>query len=122
DHGLARVPGLAALPRLPLPRRHDARGLTGQVDARGLAEAVAVHVLGQAVDTHVVGELVVVVVDRARDRIAQVDPAGGATGVAIAAALPGNEELAGGEHPALGRAHAAIEPGQGHEGLHDRTR
>src|SRR5690606_23108836 len=122
DHRLARVPGLLAVLGLPRLRRDDARVLAGQVDAGGFAEAVAVHVRRQPVDAHFVGELVVVVVHRRGDRLVQVHPAGAAVGVAIAALLSGDVELAGAEHLVLRPPQAALQPGQGHERLDRRTR
>src|SRR5690606_18341482 len=99
DHGLARVPRLAAAPGLPVPRGYDPGVLAHQFDPGRFAKAVAAHEAGEAVDPHLVGEVVVVIVDRARDRVAQVDPAAAAAGVAVAAPLARDEELAGGEHP-----------------------
>src|SRR5690606_10195935 len=71
DDRLPRVPRLGADLSLVVARWHHAAVLAQQVDAGGFAEAVAVHVAGQLVDAHVERELVVVRVDRLRDRVAQ---------------------------------------------------
>src|SRR5690606_34778692 len=123
DHGLAGVPGLAAVLPLPLRRRHDALALADQVDAGALAEAVAPHPLREPLDAHVQRQLVIVGIDRGGDGLAQVGPAVAAgVRVAVAAALARDVEFAGGHDAVLRRAQPAVEPGQRHERLHRRAR
>ena len=120
DHRVARIPAalLRRVPRLPLRRRQDAADLAGQVDAGRLAEAVARHVRIDLVDAHRQRQRVVVGVDRGVDGLAQVGPAvAAAMRVAVAAALPGQVEHAGGEDLVVDGAGAAVEAGQARNGF-----
>ncbi len=120
---VAGIPRFLAAFRLEGRRRHDAADLAHQVDTGRRAEAVAVHVLVDLADAHVDGQLVVIGVDRLRDRLAQVGPAmSAAVRVAPAAADPGQVEHAGGQDLVLRAAGAAVQPGQAHERLDGRAR
>jgi hypothetical protein len=72
---VALVPVLLPALLLVFGRRQDAAGLADEVDSGRLAESVAAHVLVETIDAHVEGQLVVVGVDRLRDRFLQVHPA-----------------------------------------------